>query len=193
MTYELDEVKAAARWLVSDPDAAEAFSSLEAVIRLGPKLPVKLTGAAAELNPLLYAYRDDPGLYETVMEWVQKKRAEAGLAPVGLQPPTGFDKTQYMREFMQQKRIRERRAVGIENMLRSERDRLKGRTRMDFLTNVVARWKAERDTMLDAAREKIGGQLSKPQMQQVLENFWKMVDARLDEQEASANRKMRGL
>jgi hypothetical protein len=183
---DLAEVKEAARLLVTSEQATELFAALDSVVRNASLLPVRISGGGADMNPLLEAYRSDKELYRTVMSWVDNKRAELGKTP--FVEDQGFDKTGYMREFMQNKRVRERRAVEIENLERPERDKLIGRSRMDFVAHQSTLWKKERDQMLKAAREARHGALPKDELTGVLDLFWAKIDARLDDRSATVRR-----
>lgn len=182
---------AAASELISRADASDLFDSLQAVARLAGKArhPVALTGSAESLNPLVELARKDFAAYERVLELVDVKRQAAGLEPLKPAADDGFDKTTYMRVFMDQKRQRQRRAVEVENLQRPERDRLIGRARLDFMDVQAARWKAQLDARMATAREANGGtRLPKAVEQAVRAQLWASVDAELDAAEAAAKR-----
>lgn len=103
------------------------------------------------------------------------------------------DKTAYMREFMQTKRIRMRRAAEIENLVRPPRDRLIGRAHLDFMDAVAAKWKAEMDRRVEVARQAAdGGRLPKETLDAVRQQFWDTVDLQLSEAEQAARERLRG-
>lgn len=177
--------------LVTQEDASRWFDALTATARLSRMYPVALTGDAAVLNPLLQLSLADSAAFERVIKLVEAKRAAAGLAPLVPPADTRFDKTEYMRSFMDQKRQRQRRAVSIENMARSERDALRGRARLDFMDAQAARWKAELDQRIQRARDASGGQLTNAALTGIRTTFWQWLDDQLDEAEEAARRKMR--
>lgn len=177
-------------FLVLDAAAPKMYGILVDAIRHVGKLPIKLTDEAAVMNPLLALYREDAEAYEKVLALVDDKRKARGWPP--LRSEVAFDRNEYQRMFMYQKRARERRVADIENMLRPERDRLIGTKRIEFIRSVSNKWKKRRDELLESERKQFGGTLSQDQMRGVLERFWETIDAELDRQEAEAQRKVRG-
>jgi len=167
--------------LILRPDALELFEAVDSLLNLVPRVPVRLTGASAVLNPLLDLKATDPTAFSRVMELADTKRAALGKPP--LRPPkaTGYDKTEYMRAFMDQKRERQKRAAEIENLRRPEKDRLIGNARLEFMRVQSAKWKAQRDAALAKAAQSSGGRLSADVREAVLATFWAGVDKQLDE------------
>lgn len=182
MKIDMDEVKEAARLLVVAEDAVDLYEMLAVVIRRVGNLPVKLTGKYAQLNPLLDLYREDREVYDTVVGWVVDKRKQRELEP--LRDEKALNKNEYMREFMFELRARWRKAVEIENMLRSEKDKLKGESRRAFEKKCSKEWAAQRDSLLDAERKRLGVEhLPRETMQQILKHFWEHVDRQLEDME----------
>ena len=101
-----------------------------------------------------------------------------------------FDRNEYQRDFMYQKRVRERRAADIENMNRTDRTKLIGTKRIEFMRTVSNRWKKRRDELLDAERKRLEGTMPLEVMRSLLEQFWAGVDDELDTLEAEARRQM---
>lgn len=178
------ELLAAVNRLVVQENIEREVSALNRTISLQSELPVALAGDLAALNPLLELATENPDGYRSVLGLIARKRIAAGRPmPHHEEPRTTTD---YMREFMQQKRERERRAVNIENMTRSERDRLIGKSRITFMRAASNKWKERRDRALDAARERKGGSLTRDELSEVLRVFWAQVDRELDELEELA-------
>ena len=174
--------------LVMQDSIEREIAALNRAVSLQSELPVVLAGDLAALNPLLQLAIDNPDGYRGVLGLIARKRVNAGRPmPHHEEPRTATD---YMREFMQQKRERERRAVRIENMARSERERLIGKSRINFMRATSNKWKERRDHALEAARERRGGSLPREEMTEVLRVFWDQVDRELDELESLA-RQMR--
>lgn len=183
MGYDADEMKQAAARLAKQEDAKAHYEILDQVITKAGTLPVKLYDTPAMwLNPLLYTYKAEPDTFKTVIQWANNKRIERGLTPL-INPTPKFDKGEYQREFMAQKRDRERRAIQIENDRRPARDKLVSHARETFLRNLARGWQEERDRMLEAARTKKGSRLTKEEMRDALAAFWDMIDQRLDASE----------
>jgi len=182
----------AINFLISREDAPVMYQSVLTASRVPLDLMVGLVGDADVLTPLVEVRRADADRFDSLMELVNKKRAEVGAEPLGT-PDKGFDKVEYQRSFMDQKRQRERRAVDLENAVRSERDKLIGNHRLEFMREQSKRWKTRRDEMMTAAREAAGGTLTKEQQTRVLKSFWESVDAELDELEVSVRRRGLGL
>ena len=182
MSIDMDLVKGAAKQLVTAPNASDLFKILDSAVRRGVGLPIRLTREFAAMNPLLALSQENHELYETIIQWVFDKRDAMGLDP--LRDVTVYNKNSYMREFMANKRERERRAVDIENMLRSDKDRLKGKSRIEFVQRQSAYWKHHRDKLVEAERKALGAKhLPQDVYSKVLKNFWADVDRQLDEME----------
>lgn len=178
---------AAVNKLVQDPAASDLYELLIEVIPPARRLGVRLTGEHADLNPLVDLAVNDPTGYANVMNLVEDKRTKVGYGPLdhARTADAQFDKTDYMRDFMQQKRVRERKAADIENLLRPEGQKLVGRSRLDFMHAQSLKWKKERDETLQKSRQ-AQGKLSRAQMRELLELFWSRVDNELDEIERLA-------
>jgi hypothetical protein len=185
MNQDKQALLAALNTLISSSDAQHLFSSLTTVAQLKTVHPVMMSGDAEVLNPLLVIARGDRERFDRYMVMVDAKRAEAGLAPLAPPKDDKFDKSAYMREFMYQKRQRQRRAAEIENMTRGK-DRLIGRTRLDFMDVQAAKWKVELDRRIAAVRAAQGQHLPKETLDAVRAQFWAWVDETLDEAEAQA-------
>jgi hypothetical protein len=177
--------------LIKSPDAQRLYDALVAVIPAARLHPVRLSGDAAVLNALVMLKLKSPDTYDNVLSLVEAKRKAAGFEPLERPVDDRFNKTEYMRNFMDQKRERERRAAKIENMIRPPADALRGRTRLDFMQRQSARWKEDRDMLLEQQRTLAGGAISREVQQQVLDQFWTRIDASLDELEALAAAELR--
>lgn len=178
--------------LVLDDAAPTFYEALTVAVQLPKHLPLGLQGQAELMTPLVELARRDRSAYEAVLQLIDKKREARGWPPLTPPKKEGFNKVDYQRQFMDQKRQRERRAAEIENMLRPERDKLIGNTRLEFMRQTSAKWKIRRDELVDRARAAHGGQIPMEAMRALLEKFWSQVDQELDEAEAEALRKIRG-
>lgn len=173
--------------LIASPDAHELFDKLNAVAAIATSVPVALTNGAAVLNPLLQLRTRNMEAFDRVVRMIEAKREALGYDRlVQVTRVYAYDKTSYMREFMDQKRTRQRKAADIENMLRPTRDRLLGNARLEFMRRQSAKWKELRDERLEFARVEGGGALTAAQRKQVLDEFWKQVDIDLDYRMARA-------
>jgi len=173
--------------LIASPNAHEQFEAVETISRIAAIHPIKLTGEGASMNALLKLRVSDPAAYERVLELVEKRRADLGYDALRTPKGAGYDKVEYMRQFMDQKRERQRLAAEIENMLRSDRDKLVGSARLEFMRRQSAKWKLQRDAFLERARAGLGTKsLDKEQMQAALAQFWSAVDEELEARHAAA-------
>ncbi len=181
-------VLAAVATLIKAPDAHELFGELQLVLKLAlNNVRVALTGAAGVLNPLIDLRKRNPEGYEGVLALVEKKRADAGFDPLITEAAERcYDKTEYMREFMNSKRERERRAVEIENLIRPEREKLRGTPRIEFMRRQSAVWKTDRDRFLQAAQGVHGEGLNLEKRKAAIVRFWSAVDADLEVREQRA-------
>lgn len=191
MNVSKQEVLEAVNLLIKAPNAKILFDSMDATVPLAKQHPVRLSGEAAALNPILTLRLNDIATYDRVMDLVESKRQAAGYAPL-MRQDNRFNKTEYMRNFMDQKRERERRAAKIENMIRPASEALKGRARLDFMQRQSAIWKRERDALLERHRQMDGGTMCREKQQQLLDQFWTRIDAELDELETLALNEIRG-
>ena len=183
MNFHRENLLAAANILINHPDAQHLYETMVAVADLSRQFPIQLTGPAEPLNPLLEVRLDAVDVYERIIALVEEKRRAVGYEPLQRQADDKFDKNEYMREFMERKRQRQRRATDIENMMRPERDRLRGRARLDFMDRQSARWKDELDARLERVRQAHNGRIPKAVLQLTREQFWQNVDRQLDELE----------
>lgn len=183
---------AAVNRLVAAPDAPQLYDALTDVIPVARRLGVRFTDEQAELNPLIDLACRHPDHYDNVMVLIETKRADAGLAPLDAKrnQVDKFDKTEYMAEFMQRKRVRERKVADVENMMRPPRDQLRGRARLDFMQMQSAKWKAELDERIAQTKAETEGRLRKPQLDAIRRAYWDEVDRYLDELEQYASTEM---
>lgn len=188
---DLTLLSEAASALIERDDAPWLYDALCAAVRLQVNYPVALIGSAAVVDVLRAAAKDDPKMYERVIALVDAKRAGKGKLPLVPVEEDRFDKREYMRDFMDKKRQRLRRAVEIENFLRPERDALKGRSRLDFMDHQAACWKEELDVRIQRAREVSGGPLNHSALTSIRGQFWAWVDEHLDKAEADARQRLR--
>jgi hypothetical protein len=177
--------------LVEHDDASWLYAALVAAVKMQRDYPVALIGRGAVVNPLLALALEDPEAYARVLALVETKRALAELPPLHPPPEDGFDKTAYMRDFMDRKRQRQRRAAEIENYLRPARAALKGKARIEYMDRVAAGWKARLDELIDKARAAQGPRLSAEVLETIRSQFWQSVDEELDAAAEEARRKLR--
>lgn len=170
--------------LIKSPAAHELMAALEAAYSVARIHPIKLSGEAAALNTLLDLRVSDEQTYNNVLGLIETKRQEIGFDKLQKPKSDKFDKTEYMRAFMDRKRERQRRAAAIENMLRPPKDALRGRSRLDFMDRQSANWKRELDALVEKARNAHGGKLSNEQLTMIRDQFWSGVDEYLDKLEA---------
>jgi hypothetical protein len=145
------------------------------------------------LNALVELASSDPKGFEGVQELIDGKRRDKGLRAIWPdKSEERFDKVEYQRILMQERRRRTGRAVDIENMQRPEKDRLVGTKRLEFENRTLARWGEELQTLLDNARALNGGSLTRDQQRAIRDNFWSGVDQKLDDTESEVRRKRLG-
>jgi hypothetical protein len=192
MELDLQEAKEAAARLAKDESAKAHFDTLDEVLTKAGALPVKLFNTEASwLNPLLFLYKAHPDMFKTMVQWANDKRIQRGLTPL-FGDRSQFDKTEYMREFMAQKRERERRVVAIENMTRSDRDKLRGRSRETYLSVLSRKWMDEKAALVEAEKLRTGKKgLDREVMTAITNAFWAEVDRKIDLQEEAALKKVR--
>ena len=174
--------------LIKAPDAHELFGELQLVLKLAlNNVRVALAGAASVLNPLIDLRKRNPEGYDSVLALIEKKRMDAGFDPLVTEASErSYDKTEYMREFMNSKRERERRAAEIENLIRPDREKLRGTPRIEFMRRQSAIWKTERDRFLQAAQGVHGEGLSMEKRKAAISRFWIAVDSDLEVREKRA-------
>jgi hypothetical protein len=176
------ELVAAANLLIRSPNAHILYQTmLNAAPLMARHKDVQLTGEAEPLNTLARLKVSHPDTFSGIIELAERRRADAGYDPLVTAVEDRFDKTQYMQAFMEQKRQRQRRAADIENMQRGERDKLIGRSRLDFMQRQSSIWKEERDALIERAKASNSPRrMTKAEIALVVESFWKKVDERLD-------------
>ena len=167
--------------LILGDQTEEFFSYLLTAVNAAARAPIRLTGAAAVLNPLVELRGSNPDGYNQVLGLIDRRRATIDRAPLATPRSEGYDKVGYMRAFMDQKRERQKRAVEIENLLRPEKDRLVGNARLEFMRLQSVRWKAARDRVLAETAEKMGGQVTQEVRRVTLDFFWAAIDELLED------------
>ncbi len=181
---------AAVNDLISDATPQFKVDAIEAISPLRRRYPVAFTAALAVLNPLLDLRSADPDGYVNVQRLIDNKRVDSGLPPLWpAEGPERFDKVEYQRQLMAERRRRAGRALEIENARRPERDRLIGNARLEFERRQLAAWGKELQEKLDSARTAVGGRLPKETQDTMRTQFWESVDARMDEAEAALRRR----
>jgi len=186
------ELLRAVNVLLTDPNAVELYAVFMEVSAAHARFPeyVTLYGEAYPLIPLLTLRRKNIKKFQQLLDYIEDRRLKTGLE--SLQKP--YDKTQYMREFMDNKRQRQRRAVLIENMMRPPKDALKGLARQQFCDAQSAKWKAQLDAKLEAARAALPHADDRPArlpietMNQIRRDFWTAVDHELAQLEELARK-----
>lgn len=179
---------AAVNELVQAEDASSKLDAIEAITPAARRYTARLTGELEVLNPLVELAVSSPDKYQRMLVLVDEARARAGLLPLRAKKP--FDKRAWVRDTMEQRRIRERRAADIENMTRAYKDRLTGQARMNFMQAQYNRWAQRYKEMLAEAQEQVGGEhLPRPLRAEIKARWWAEVDAELDAKEEQAKRR----
>lgn len=167
----------AANTLVGDADAKTLYTQMQGVLEVAARnIPVQLVGRPSVLNPLIELALRDEAAFDRVMELVDRKRKEAGLPPLG---EMELDRKAYMREFMAIRRERLRRLVELWNELRSENDKIRGASRLQFEQLHGARWKDEKDRREEELRVQLGRRLTADERRQVSAKLWEDVEEEL--------------
>lgn len=172
--------------LIHDPDPRLKKDALDAIAPVAKLYPVRLAGEMKVLNPLVVLRNTDQTAWEAVKKLIDKKR-ELGSLPV-LWPEPGkpkFDIREYQRQLMAQIRERTSRACELENLQRSDRDRLIGNARLEFMRQTGLAWGKRRDALLASAAADAGRKLTKPEQDAIRDTFWATVDRELDERESA--------
>ena len=173
--------------LATDPIAPVNYQALLATARLAKLHPVALTGEMAPLNHLVTLQTADPAAFARFMALVEKKRAMLGLSPLEDVKEDRFDKQEYMKHFMAQKRQRTTQAADIENLVRGNRNPLRGIPRLEFMRVQAAKWNEELERRINAVRESGGGgRIPKEKLDALRTQFWAWVDSQLDTAEHEA-------
>ena len=177
----------AANTLINDNKAPELFKTLLDVLGLPPTLPVKLSGEASVLNPLLAMARRDREAFNRVIDLIETKRANREMSPLRQPTPEAkFDKNAYQAELMAERRVRQVKAVDIENLRRPPSSQLIGHPRMEFMRVQQGKWMDQLEAHL--AAHKTGKTLTKAKRQEVSAQFWQGIDRELEESEAAVYR-----
>jgi hypothetical protein len=167
----------AANTLVADADAKTLYTQMQGVLEVASRnIPVQLVGRPAVLNPLITLALSDEQAYDRVMDLIDRKRRGAGLAPL---QELELARKAYMREFMAIRRERLRRLVELWNELRSENDKIRGASRLQFEQLHGARWKDEKDRREEAMRAQLGRRLTAEERRQVSTQLWEEVEEEL--------------
>lgn len=179
----------AANALIEEHDAPDLYKKMIGVYEIARAgLPIQLTGRPAVLNPLLQLFLEDYPSAERVIHLVNRKRDDAGAPALG---ELGFDRAEYMRQLMANKRARETRFMKLWNDMRAEHDQIRGAARMEFMRIHSSRWLGVRDERQDALRARLGRRLTQVERSSVIKQLWGDVDAELDALEAFVQSELR--
>lgn len=182
--YTNTEIREAAMTLTRSEDAPRLYKNLMDSIAVIGTIPIKLTGDAAAMNPLLWMAQDNFQKFTLLFDRVDAIRVKASLPPLQVR---GFQNKPYMREFMAAGRLRRGRASDLENKDRPAKDKLRGTNRLEFERMMQAQWKKQLDGHLDRARQQTPtGRITKEVLTAITNRFWAGVDTSLDEKEAEA-------
>ena len=176
----------AANALLSRPDAPALYQQLVDVLSLPGKFKVKLADEASVLNPLLTMARNDRPRFDGVIALVEQKREASGLEPLQAPKENKFDKNEYQRLLMAERRVRMVKAADIENMRRPASGQLVGSARLDFMRRQQSKWMERFETLLQGAFGP--GPISKDDRAKTAAEFWATVDQELAESEAAVMR-----
>ena len=172
----------AANTLVVDADAKTLYTQMLGVLEVARRhIPVQLVGRPAVLNPLIQLALNDEQAFERVLDLIDRKRTDAALTPL---QDMELDRKAYMREFMAQRRDRLRRLVELWNDLRSENDKIRGASRLQFEQMHGARWKDEKDRREEELRKQLGRRLTADERKTVASQLWEQVEEELAALEA---------
>jgi hypothetical protein len=177
----------AANVLINDQDASGLFQQLLDVLLLPDKYKVKLDGAASVLNPLLRLAREDNVKFSRVIDMVELRRSARGMTALRPDPSEKkFDKNEYQRKLMAERRVRMVKAAELENLRRPPSGQLIGHARMDFQRVQQNKWSNQLATCIT---NQLGtGPISKEARAKVAETFWDSVDGQLADDEAAVLR-----
>lgn len=187
-TPDKESVKAAAAALSSTEDVTKIIkwiTVLEPVVDAG--IEFYLLNDAEFLMPMMELRRASLDKYVVVMKGIDAARQEMGL--MGLTHRSS--KSDYLREFMRTKRQRENRVLKLWNEMFSERDKLRGERRTEFMLRHAKRWNAERDARVEAMRKRLGRGVTMNEQRVVLDTLFEEIDAELDALEAFVREELR--
>lgn len=189
MLYDKDELLAAVNDLILDPSPGRKVDALSAVINLRRLYPVKLTSDFHVLNPLVEIAVFEPEFYEKTKALIDAKRIEKGYEVLWPAKHEGFDKREYQRNLMAERRRLSGRASDIENLSRGKNDQLLGTLRLDFERRQLKTWGDRLDALLEKARQANGGKLPRAESEKIRDAFWNTIEVELDEAEEIAKLK----
>lgn len=177
----------AANTLLRGAEAVELYRNLLDVAVLPRNLPVKLTGEAADLNPLLALYRADKAAFDNLIARIDARREQQSLPPLNAAPPKKkFDKNAYQRELMASIRSHTIPAARIENLRRPPSGQLVGAARLEFMRQQGKKWSVRLKAAIDAISD--GRPISRDTRRMATDRFWGWIDKELAEQEAEVMR-----
>jgi hypothetical protein len=186
MPYTKEALLEAVNHMIAETDPRYTLEALQATSTLRARHPVKLSGVLSVLNPLLELQDDNPVGFQRIQGLIDARRTHAGLAPCWPKgDPEKFDKNAYQRQLMAMRRERSGRALAIENMQRTERDRLVGTNRLEYENRQLGLWGEKADILVDEAKKASGGRISRDQIAAIKQRFFESLEVELDEREAA--------
>lgn len=167
MEYNLDRARQALQFLVDSPYGARHIDRIKSLVQKPRAVPFR--DEAEVLNELLVVGRQSPEALIKLIDVAEFKRRTRGS---------------YQREFMATKRLRERKVIQLECLLRERTLSLDERNLL--LQKQHQQWNAEKASFLSGH-----GELEWAERNKVIREFWSKVDAELDRKLEIARRQER--
>lgn len=204
-TIDRNELLQAVNFFCTDQDAQDFYVKLLLTLQFIEESGVRVKGLGREaiINPLVNQYLENSDTFERVIDLIQTKREQAGLpalvnpadeAESGVQREKRKDqkhRNTYFSNYMFNKRDRERRLIEAWNSMRSERDKVVGTARTEWIRQESARWLNEIEHRINKLVEQEGRRPTRAEKAAIGDKVWEEVEDEIAGLEQFARDQMR--
>ena len=193
-TERLLGLQAAANYLNAIEEPAEIVATIKNLLPV-VKSGARLTGDLSVINPLLDSYAANPVEFRSVIRMIIQARSDrdwstreykgllSGETPAEREKWSTVSinlKKDFTRKYVKNTRDRLNRALDLHNNKLAYNDRIKGKARLDWLTEQWKKWSEEREKYVRKGND---GRMSRAEIALKTAEFWEMIDDQMDEKE----------
>jgi hypothetical protein len=173
MELNTQRVTDAINHLIEAPNYIALVRELNKIIETWSDHPMVYSGQLRHLNALIDVGLHNKAAFDRLIKLAEDRRRASPRAK----------RTTYQRELMRDRRSREAKSLELHEQIHGP---LRGAARIEFLANLRERWRGERERFIQS---KGGNALDWKGRNDAANEFWSMVDRKLDMNLADTRRK----
>lgn len=177
MVVAKQRVTDAVNFLIASDQYGRLIREITDIIERWNVRPMAFAGKLECLNAMIDVGVENREAFERLVELIEQKRS---ILPE-------IRRVDYQRKIMQDRRARQGRAIELHELVTGKP--ITGTERAKFIKDLQARWRKERDAFIAGK-----GELSWSDRNDAANEFWDLVDAKLDQnlKDAAAKKKAKG-